>query len=350
MAALAGVFAKQGLGVDELTKMFAKVEADVFAAATGTRELAKVYTTLGFSVQQLAAMSPDERFVAIARAALESANATGALAEVFGQKLGPKARLALEDIADGYRKVNQATGEMLDKIDAAADEWASWGHEFKVGFLAPVISGLHEAMNIWTDFNAALATSVMDGKFNPADWARKAGEMAGARAAANDIRRARAQEARNRERLDLTRTARTTVAGDTAAAAQETRSKEVDAFIASMEPAMREMKEEADRERKRTALEVAYAADKREGSARYKERLRSIEESTRGRGVDADVFARVGGFAGGNRAGLAAIDRQVQVQRESKRAVEENTVAMKELTERFNFALGQLGGTGGSAD
>jgi hypothetical protein len=58
--------------------------------------------------------------------------------------------------------------------------------------------------------------------------------------------------------------------------------------------------------------EESEKQDKIETERRNTERLSRI----RGRGLDADSMARVGGFLGGERPGLAVADKQLQVAKE----------------------------------
>ena len=53
MAGLNAVFAKHGLGSDDLMKMFSKIETDVYAAATGVAKLDDIYKKLGFTLADL---------------------------------------------------------------------------------------------------------------------------------------------------------------------------------------------------------------------------------------------------------------------------------------------------------
>ena len=63
---------------------------------------------------------------------------------------------------------------------------------------------------------------------------------------------------------------------------------------------------------KNKELEEREASDKQAAEQRKAERIGAI----RGRGLDADSMARVGGFLGGERPGLAVADKQLQVAKE----------------------------------
>ncbi|HAX91573.1 MAG TPA: hypothetical protein DCY07_05105 [Rhodospirillaceae bacterium] len=344
MAALNAVFAKQGLGTDELQKMFSKIETDVFGAATGGKELDDVYTRLGLTIGELVKMSPDERFRAVAKAALESANATGALAEVFGAKVGPKARLALEDMAAGYDKVDEAIGRTIDSLDNAGDRWAGYMNNAKMA-LIPVIGWLDKVYEKVTDAVAVQASNA--GKVrNPVAMFKQWRAMGSAREESEAGKSADAATIRAKEKADLV-----AAAAEASAAAEakkrgeqektvkvfgekwlSDKDKEFAAFV----------KREDDKRKKRedTARRV------NDLEQRLAERLVSIQENTRGRGVNPDSLAGIGGFLGNERAGMAERDRVIQVQIDSAKAVKENTEAIRELKAAVDSANPNSTGAG----
>jgi len=339
MYALNESFAKNGLGIEDLQKMFAKVESDVFAAAYGTRELNKVYATLGFTLKELAAMSPEERFIAVSKAALESANATGALAEVYGTKLGPKAVGALRDVIAGHTDLNEAVAGTIDKMDALEERVNKFWNQAK-GYAVKYITW-------WVGINdkimaapAALITGIATGK-NPIDVYKK---YFIAEKAESDKRLANKKAELARQAADLKAAAEKS---GTNADGTEKPSNEAmstwEKWKKSNDDVWRKKVAVWDRQKAERARIRDQIADQEK---RHEERLISIQQNATGRGVNPDNMARVGLFAGGERAGLAALDRQVNVQIESAKAVRENTVAVKELKDQ----LALVGKTGGSAD
>ena len=64
----------------------------------------------------------------------------------------------------------------------------------------------------------------------------------------------------------------------------------------------------------------------------------------RGRGLDADSMARVGGFLGGERPGLAVADKQLQVAKEQLDIDKQNHAIMKRIEEAVARSSGVSGG------
>jgi len=334
MLAMSMAFEKNGMSADELVRMMAKVEADVFGAAMGTKKLDEIYTKLGFTTKSLAAMAPDERFRAVAKAAMESANATGALAEVFGAKLGPKAIEALQDIVSGFIKVDAALGVTLDKMSAAEERMNLFFSETKktgTQYFAWWIGQWQLANDVIASAMEFAGNMTVGGKgpiaiFRELRAEREARER-------RPIERRRAQLAKQQQ--DLINAAEST----TGAEDEGTNKKaEGEALKFYHDHVARGRKEHEERMRLRRAerdqrLKDAEAVASLE--KRLSERLISIRESARGVGVQADAFARIGGFMGGERSGLAARDREITIQIESRRAVEENTRAVNELKDEF---------------
>jgi hypothetical protein len=65
--------------------------------------------------------------------------------------------------------------------------------------------------------------------------------------------------------------------------------------------------------------------------------------AVQGRGVEADSMARVGGFLGGERPGLAVADKQLQVAKETLTIQKENKVLLEQMA---NYLSRANGGTG----
>jgi len=77
-----------------------------------------------------------------------------------------------------------------------------------------------------------------------------------------------------------------------------------DARIAAAEKEIRVSREQ----KKQEAMEAAVSA-----VAKLNQRESDIRRNTRGAGINADAMARIGGFMGGERPGLAIADRQLKV-------------------------------------
>lgn len=364
MLALNGAAVKEGIELEDLTRMMAKIEESVFGAANGTSKLSDIYGQLGFSIDDLVKMSPEERFLKLSKAAMESANATGALAQLFGQKLGPKANNALREILEGLDKVDESTGNMIDKVDAAGDAWAGYMDSFKSNFLTPAIAGISTFMERYTDAIAVIATT--------RKWEEGVGvldifprwmEMGKNRDATESkvLESRKADLARQKKDLQtaLENTKKEEQAKEVGKAIEKAESddqKEKDRVAREKEQReekifsdwwSRNQKEKADwaaKQVKNAQDRLAIERQIAEQGDRHAERLISIQESAQGRGVNPDSMARMGGFAGGERAGLAALDRQINVQIETARAVRENSQAIKELTAQLPGLTGNKTG------
>lgn len=337
MASLNAVFAKQGLGVEDLSKMFAKIEGDVFAAASGTKELDKIYGKLGFTLESLAGMSPDERFRALAKAAVESANATGALAELFGTKLGPKARLAIEDIVDGYDKMDDATGRAMDKVDEFGDKVAGLKEKIKQGLAGTYVSWWIAQFGRTIDLISSLKVGDPFGTVSGYREKQAAGKEEEQGRLADAIR------LRAKERQDLIDLARKTADEKAEIEVKKQGEAALKAYEKWKEGEDKKAAEQRRRWAEQRRLFVEFEKDKAELAARFEERKQSIFENTRGVGVSPDAMARIGGFAGNERAGLAQLDRQIQVQRETTKALQDLTTATAELKTAYETASGKTG-------
>ena len=346
MASLNAVFAKQGLGTDELQKMFAKLEGDVFAAATGSKKLDDIYGKLGFTIQDLVKLEPAELFREATKRALESASPTAALAELYGAKIGPKARLALEEVVKGYDRVSEAQGRVMDEIDNAGDRWAGWMNSFKQSVVTPVIGFYQEWIELASDAWAAALTTGSGKKWydvgDKVDRFRGMGSDRQAQAA----KLAAEQKARSeKERQELQKLADETAAREAKEKSQKEQTQRDEKTFEDWWK--RNQKEKADwaaKQVKNAQDRLAIERQIAEQGNRHAERLVSIQESAQGRGVNPDSMARMGGFAGGERAGLAALDRQINVQIETARAVRENSQAIKELTAQLPSITGSKTG------
>lgn len=347
MAALNKVFATHGLGVDELQKMFAKLETDIFNAATGSKKLDDVYGQLGFTLKDLVAMEPAELFREVTKRALESASPTATLAELFGAKVGPKARVALEEVVKGYDKVEEATGKLIDRIDKAGDSWAAWKEKWNLNVMTPIAGGLADLKDGFGDlFNVIFSKPKGVNWFNFAgkheafynEKAEKNSQAEKDAAAlkkknmeemarlAEEQKRKADEEAQNKG-FDEADKKKAAIVAARIKATQERQAREAEE---------QKIKDDQDNAKIQKNRERAQARD------RYQERLVAIAENTRGTDVNPDSYARIGGFMGGERAGMAAVDRQIRVTEENTKAKRELTEAMKALEYKFSASTGDF--------
>ena len=137
-------------GVDDITTALQKVTVAVGKATEGSEEQAKAFSNIGLSVQELAAMSPEEQFLAIQKAIAalptpaERAAAAVALFGRSGVELLPLMNQNLKEVDARMRRLGAIVGE--DQVEAIA----SMNDELDV---------------VWKTFDGIIAT--VDGNLSP---------------------------------------------------------------------------------------------------------------------------------------------------------------------------------------
>ena len=137
------VATQAGMSTDQLSQLFQRIEDQLDNAANGTGNAADAFGRLGLKVEDLVRMSPEERMVAIARASTQVGGSVSALADLFGMRLGPQARAALQDIADGLPEIDKKAGDTADQIERMASAWGKLIDEAKEASAGP-LTGIAE--------------------------------------------------------------------------------------------------------------------------------------------------------------------------------------------------------------
>lgn len=123
MAGLNEVATQTGLNVDEVRRILSKLDIASTGAAEGNDELRKKFDKLGLSVADLVGMGPAQQLEAVAKAALAAENPVAALADVFGEKMGPRMIGFLQEIAkNGIPDIGEAAAAELNKL-ASKKDW-----------------------------------------------------------------------------------------------------------------------------------------------------------------------------------------------------------------------------------
>ena len=158
MIALNRVAIQGGIGVDEFAKMLAKMQNSLTDAAKGDKTAQKAFDDLGLSVSDLIKLDPTTMLQTVAKAAMSTGTPLEALAGIFGERLGPKAVVALRQIAEeGLPAVDAAIGQTADAIEALGSRYAATVDYMKgltLEWLVAFQNGLDEINDFWGGFIA----------------------------------------------------------------------------------------------------------------------------------------------------------------------------------------------------
>ena len=399
MIALNRVAQQSGLGVSDLQRMLARMQDELYRAARGSDESARKFRQLGLSVEDLAAMDPASMLQAVARAAMETGTPLAMLSDLFGQRLGPSAIIALREIAEnGLPAVGRAIGETADKIEGLSSSWTRTMDEIKGAALsaaAAIVERWQVAIDFWSGMQAHIsqaadaeegffrrrraALASLPGAIAAGGDAIKEGE-AGRSAEVEESRRKREQEEAARI-AEMTRLAEEADAArraseDAAAQARVDRERDTNEQIrrsrldglarmeadhaaamaaiqnqiegatgderrvleerAAMmrrhyqEDVAAHLVAEADKRRAETASAVAPLVRERD---RLRERGQSLQGRAHGVSMDRGGMARIGGFFGGERAGMEVESKQLRVQQESRALLQEIADLNRQIAE-----------------
>ena len=312
MMVLNEIALRSGKSVQDAQNIMARLEAEVGGAALGTKELNAVFADLGITIDDLFAegMDPVKRLQMVGKAAMESANPTQALAEIFGMRLGPSARLFIASVVEGMPKVSEEVGDAADAMErtaSAMDSLKQRANRFMVGLVDDAVEGARAVRDAWNWVTGGGENFVVLAAKRQQDIAQKRAERDAARKKAADDMRA-AIEAKRKQR-----------ASDAINAA-------ANAYLDAMGP-------------DDPAKPAAPAA--RQRAARAAER----EEVSRARGnaIDSDSMSRVGGFLGGERAGYDVASKQLRLLEDINRKLEEaNRLAVEESDAARNHGEGGI--------
>jgi len=306
-AQTAGVLTSEMLGLqrvamtadiqmEDMRNMLTRLQNTLYDAANGSEEARDKFERLGLDAKKLAGMDPASALVEVAKAAERSEIPLQTLSDIFGEKLGPKAVQAMQELAtNGIPPVSDAVAELADWIEGAGDTWAVFVDEFKKGTVDMVDTAATNYSKIVAFWSNVFSTP---------------GKIIDLSAGSNAMNAVEEQKKAEREYNRQSRRAE-----------QNRRAQQVVKMFDKNEGEQRN--DAADR------MEDARARGRQQVRSlltRFSERASGIG----GEGLTGDSAARTGGFFGNSRAGLGIADRQLRLameaqntRREIKRVIEE---------------------------
>jgi hypothetical protein len=356
MMALNEVALKGGLGVDEMRRMLSKLQTELTDAAGGNETARKKFESLGLSITDLSAMDPMSMFRAVSKAAFETGQPLQHLADIFGDKLGPKAVSALRDLAEnGLPLIDQAAADAADQIENLGDKWDAFIEKLKRGAASKISTTIdffsseevrakaEEAARKVEKEKASKQQRVSTGTASPyasfgADVSasmtpesQKRIKDAGEAAVQQWWADKRAKE--EKDRADKAAQQQATKDANAALAKQAEKDRAQKAYMeqfvaetggkgTSKDAFGKDINGNYDDYFKRIGETSRAERSTAEKNARLQEQLQSLT-ATGPVQMNTDAMARVGGFFGGDRAGLDVQSKQLQVQQESRRIQEE---------------------------
>lgn len=341
MMALNEAGLKGGIGVDETRSMLSVLQTELASAADGTETSRKKFEALGLDIVNLSGMNPAQMFEEVAKAAVATGAPLEALAEIFGTKLGPKAVSMIRSIADdGLSIVASDAAKAADAVEDLGDRWAAAVEKMKrkaIALALPVMDFIEsEAVRAKAERKAFKESSFMERMgFEGTRKARAAGEEAVQKWWQDKYAEDQKREADKKAEMQAAADARKA----RALVGQKVVTGRVEEDMAKLEE---------DRKQKRRAGIDKWQADRmkrydirkggEERQARLQEQLTSLTNPQAGAStMNPDAMARIGGFFGGERAGFDVQSKQLEVQRESKKILDEiarNTAETKEALAR----------------
>lgn len=297
MLALTDVAVQNGLETGDMQKLLAKLQASLYEAAQGSAEYAKVFANIGISYRELLDLDPTQQLIAVSRAAFDAGIPLQALADIFGERLGPNAVAALKQLSeDGLPKVSEAAADTADRINYLGDQYDRLTEKVKRATAAAL-----GWVGSKIERNATEVGTILG------SWAGGAGLHEGIAAGS-----------RATQELDDTKAKRKAAQSEMI----QNTSKMMQDFAdqVSYEQHLAEIEKDRLATQKEMASEekkiVEWFAKFDEQQARLREQLQSVD--AQGQGVRADSMAAVGGSIGNSRANLGIADRQLRVQIEQR--------------------------------
>lgn len=341
MMALNEAGLKGGIGVDETRRMLSVLQTELASAADGTETSRKKFEALGLDIVKLSGMNPAQMFEEVAKAAIATGTPLEALAEIFGTKLGPKAVSMVRDLAEnGLGGIYDEAGRAADKVEELGDRWAVVVEEMKrkaLGIAIPTLDFVEsEMVRGKAEKKAFKESSFWDRMgFKGTEKSMAAGEAA--------VQKWWQDKYAAEQKRDTDKKAEMQAAADARKARALNGEKVVTGRV---EEDMAKLEE--DRKQKRRAGIDKWQADRmkrydirkggEERMARLQEQLTSLTNPQASAStMNPDSMARIGGFFGGERAGYDVQSKQLEVQRESKKILDEiarNTAETKEALAR----------------
>lgn len=306
MIALNRVGLQAGLQVGDMGTLLEKLQNRLYEAAKGNKDATDSFAQIGLSVADLAGMDPAAMLEAVAKAAADSNIPLQTLSDIFGEKLGTKAKTALMDIAEnGLPAVDAEIGDTADAIEAMGDRWAEMGEIAK--------SNLMQSLS-WLDKVIGRAAAFWRGVITTGSWQGGKDMMA-------------AGEEARQEEIDKRRKGK--------------KAKKAAAVKAVQDMALNQ--EGVSEDDKLAAYYDKQAKKRKEVLDKYTpqiDRLRGQLGSAQGgfAGIQVDQMARMGGSIGANRAGLNISDRGFALAKESK----DIQADIRNLTRQMNDRLAEI--------
>lgn len=293
MIALRRVAIQSGTDMGAMQRILSKLQTELFRAATGTATSAKKFKDLGLSVGELTKMKPADMLEAVAVAAQQTERPLVLLTELFGERLGPNAMIALKDIAEnGLPSINKELGIAADNIELMGSKWDKFWDKVKASSLQATV----KIGNQYEDYNAGLGgmiAGILTGN-NPFDMGA--------------------------EELEQTR---------------KNRQRDLDKMTADR------IKQQEDAAKQTAAAYVASLEDNlRKEEGKLADALAKVEGKTRGGRPEASSLERVGASFGTGRQFLPAAERQIAIQRQQLKLTEESNEKLAELKEALDQARG----------
>jgi hypothetical protein len=348
MIALNRLAIQNGLDVGDMQKVLSKLRAELWEAATNGGKAAEKFTSLGLSIDYLTGLDPVTLLKEVSKAAFDSGIPLQRLADIFGERLGPRIVTALKEISEGeLPKVSEEAGKAADAVEEAADRMASAWDRVKQAIVAAIGSTKEQKKEaLKTIVNDAVAN---EQGVNPVVLLIKhlfpqfdTPEEQAARTGTDTKPAAPAAPATVEVKPHpLWNTGAISEQEQLTAIARDTMAREENEKQKRDHEQRRKVEEERSRERE--ALKQPMTSEIKsmmEDNERLKERLQTLPKEIHGESVKADVVAQMGGSIGGERPGLGIVDKQFRLQQESAsllKQIEENTRAIGELKAKIEI-------------
>jgi len=368
MLALQQASLSGGLGLDGMTKMLIKLQERLNDAISGNAEAIKSFEDLGLSVYRLSGMAPAQMLLGVAKAAMASKNPLRALANLFGEKIGPKAMTAIRDMTgpDGLAKIGEEAvraaneiDKLGDKFDVLTEKVKRWAVQ-KIGVAIEFYEDMavrnkaereqRRKENAKSGAERGYAQMGPFGAASTGEWnvlnkdADKRIKAAGDAAVADlYAKRKEGEKQRAKDQQDVIESNRKRLLEKEEEYKTKTRTKQAED---------NEKKKKADDDRKKAndafmkkwedyyQREADIEAAAKERGDRINERKSALTNPSiqaNASQINPDSMARVGGFFGGERSGYDVASKTLEIQREMKELIKEgnkNTSEMLEALER----------------
>ena len=144
MMALNQAAAKGGWETNMMEKTMTRLNSELINAFDSTSKSAEAFGKLGLNMNELLQMSPDQRLMALAKAAQASGNAVAYLSDIFGQVQALKMADTMRELAtNGLPKVSESAARTADQIKTLNDEYKGLWETIKQGVLKGYTAGIN---------------------------------------------------------------------------------------------------------------------------------------------------------------------------------------------------------------